>query len=458
MARIDNLTNFLTDVASAIKTKKGDNTPIQASNFDTEITNLPSGSTEPEEKDVNFYDYDGTRLYSYTKAEFLQLESLPSNPTHSGLTSQGWNWSLLNSQTYVNAYGMLDIGQMYVTDDGKTRIYISSKDALSVKVQLSINGTATIDWGDNSTSTITGTSTTTFKNTTHTYSTGGDYIIKISGTSAVYFSKPILTSNGASVPDVISKITKIELGNIGRTFGPTSSEGPCFKYYNLKSITIPKNITTIGNSCFNYCYNLKFLTLPDTVTTIYNTCFSNCYNLKLVTLPYNLSSIGNGLFGNCYNLKKVIFPYGIYTMTVGTSSSTTIGSGANNIEYIIAPFNISGTTIPYFCLNCSNLKTLVTNITDIGTNFASSCGTATKMIFLGDVTHIANNSFAYNICMEVYDFTHCSSVPTLDGTAFSNIKSNCKIVVPDSLYSTWKTTSNWSTYASNIVSASDYTE
>ena len=44
MARTDNLTNFLTDVSSAIKTKKGDNTPIKASNFDTEIANLPTGS------------------------------------------------------------------------------------------------------------------------------------------------------------------------------------------------------------------------------------------------------------------------------------------------------------------------------------------------------------------------------------------------------------------------------
>lgn len=40
MARINNLTNFLTDVASAIKTKKGDSTPILASNFDTEINEI----------------------------------------------------------------------------------------------------------------------------------------------------------------------------------------------------------------------------------------------------------------------------------------------------------------------------------------------------------------------------------------------------------------------------------
>ena len=43
MARTDTLINFLTDVAAAIKTKKGDSTPIPAANFDTEIANLPSG-------------------------------------------------------------------------------------------------------------------------------------------------------------------------------------------------------------------------------------------------------------------------------------------------------------------------------------------------------------------------------------------------------------------------------
>ena len=45
MARIDTLTNYLSDVAEAIKTKKGDDTPILASEFDTEITNLPSGGS-----------------------------------------------------------------------------------------------------------------------------------------------------------------------------------------------------------------------------------------------------------------------------------------------------------------------------------------------------------------------------------------------------------------------------
>lgn len=43
MARTDTLGHFLTDVADAIRTKKGTSDTIQASDFDTEIENLPSG-------------------------------------------------------------------------------------------------------------------------------------------------------------------------------------------------------------------------------------------------------------------------------------------------------------------------------------------------------------------------------------------------------------------------------
>lgn len=44
MARIDTLPHFLTDVADAIREKTGSSETIQASDFDTEIANIPSGS------------------------------------------------------------------------------------------------------------------------------------------------------------------------------------------------------------------------------------------------------------------------------------------------------------------------------------------------------------------------------------------------------------------------------
>ena len=52
-----------------------------------------SGGTLPtaQMKAVNFYDYDGTRLYSYTVEEAAALTELPPHPSHDGLICQGWN-------------------------------------------------------------------------------------------------------------------------------------------------------------------------------------------------------------------------------------------------------------------------------------------------------------------------------------------------------------------------------
>ena len=49
MARTNNLTDFLSDVADAIRTKKGTSETILASDFDTEIENLPSGGGDLDE-------------------------------------------------------------------------------------------------------------------------------------------------------------------------------------------------------------------------------------------------------------------------------------------------------------------------------------------------------------------------------------------------------------------------
>lgn len=71
MARTDTLPHFLTDVADAIRTKKGTQGTIQASDFDTEIENLPSGGNITTITDINnmlasFEDYLDTLVDNYT--------------------------------------------------------------------------------------------------------------------------------------------------------------------------------------------------------------------------------------------------------------------------------------------------------------------------------------------------------------------------------------------------------
>ena len=44
------------------------------------------GSSAASPKDVNFYDYDGTLVASYSLSEAQSLTALPDGPTHDGLT------------------------------------------------------------------------------------------------------------------------------------------------------------------------------------------------------------------------------------------------------------------------------------------------------------------------------------------------------------------------------------
>ena len=59
MARIDNLTNFLTDIANSIRNKKETTEPILASEFDNEINSL---SSKYSPRKISFMGYEGTEL------------------------------------------------------------------------------------------------------------------------------------------------------------------------------------------------------------------------------------------------------------------------------------------------------------------------------------------------------------------------------------------------------------
>ena len=93
MARIDSLGNFLTDVADAIRTKKGTTDTIKASEFDTEITNLPSGGGSSSKMPMARMQFinstkeeNSATTVTYNISNFLQLSvGLGSIPPFSGI-------------------------------------------------------------------------------------------------------------------------------------------------------------------------------------------------------------------------------------------------------------------------------------------------------------------------------------------------------------------------------------
>ncbi|MBO7275414.1 MAG: hypothetical protein J6V15_03465, partial [Clostridia bacterium] len=72
-----------------------------ADGYSAVTVNVPTGGESQPVNDVNFRDYDGTIVASYSAADFAELAALPENPTHDGLTAQGWNWALSDAKTYV---------------------------------------------------------------------------------------------------------------------------------------------------------------------------------------------------------------------------------------------------------------------------------------------------------------------------------------------------------------------
>ena len=166
-----------------------------------------------------------------------------------------------------------------------------------------------------------------------------------------------------------------------------------------------------------------------------STCqFQYCFNLKRVAMKFDsfTTTYSNGFYGMfmySYNIRKISFE----KMKFSTPNR-------------------------YFCYLVWNLQgevVIPSNVTVLtGDNF-SQCRSVTKYTFLGDVTTlgvVSGNIFGQPYsCME-WDFTHCTTVPTLYSTnVFTGIRSTAVIKVPAALESSWKTATNWSTYASYIV-------
>ena len=287
----------LTKVASAIREKSGtSDSLVYPDGFVTAIQAIQTGgsSTPGTPGDIMFYDYDGTIVTSWTLAELATKTALPDYPSHNGLICQGWNWSLADLKT---ANRKMNVGAMYVTDDGKTRMYIHLEEGRTSPVLgVCPNGTVDIDWGDGTVhDTLTGSSTSIAVYTSaHNYAAPGDYVIQLTVTGSMGFGSngPLVYTSNSDNRNYVYKnaIQKVELGSGVTRIGGYAFQNCC----NLSSITIPNIVTSIGNYAFNYCYNLSSITIPDGVTSTDNGAFSYCYGIAhlyfLSTTPPSVSS------------------------------------------------------------------------------------------------------------------------------------------------------------------------
>ena len=373
-------------------------------------TNIPSGKVSQPHKDVNFYDFENTILYSYTKAEFLALTEMPSVPETDVLKSQGWNWSFADAQAYVQEYGILNVGAIYTTQDGGTRIYLTISNDGILEIPLNFiqsnENAVTVNWGDNSTpETFSGT----IISTTHTYSSIGDYIINLipaegSTITLGYNSsqtKIIGTIQDNYIP-VRNMVNKIICGD-RCSLTATST---FYNFYNLQALSLSKSITTLHTEDFSST-SLDILIIPDTCTSITTSAFSRLNKAKTVIFPNTNINLTNNLFQNTSSIREFIIP----SSWTSTPSNLFANSACKGLTSIIIPKTV--TTINGGMIN-------------------------TSFIAYIDCSH------------------HTQVISATATNVFGTVGTDTKIIVPDALYDSWIAETNWANYVNNIIKKSDW--
>lgn len=438
---VNSLKTFLTNVADAIRTKTGSTDLINPQDFIQKIENINPDVTisQLDYKDVNFYDYDGTLLYAYTKDEALALEALPKAQKHEGLSFHGWNVTLADVLSTVSTYGKCDIGANYVTHDGKSRFYIAvpNDQNLSVELHGCGNGTGAvvIDWGDGNSETLEDDPTDW--DGYHTYSKPGNYCISVDKlTGSIYFGKTGGTPLMGTDPIKAAMLKRVEIG--GHKFVST------------------------GNSA-------------NRTASPWDYAFNNCVNLETISLP-KWSHLGSCVnqFYNCKSLRAIIVPNYTYSESIGDTVHQYVCTGCTSLKTVVFPVKckyasiesfkntgISKLIIPHFVSTqkasfsgCTQLQDVFfgSNLSLIGESSFSGCTSLSKLEFRSNISTIQTKAFQNCNNVKYYDFTKCTKIPSLaNSDAFSGINADCKIMVPYSLYYNWIKANNWSKYESNIT-------
>lgn len=227
------------------------------------------------------------------------------NVTENGMTME-------DVTDYASVQINADVVGYKVYNDGATHLYISVNEVTrKLALQMALYGSLAIDWGDGSTSTLTGTNSASTKRVSHEYAKGGFYHIRCvftpgtTGASCNFakgsnFGSVIFSdADGSANYAYRSVLLAIENGSAKTGFENV------FRYiYAVCYAHITD--TSLGTSAFNGSYALSKIDMPN-IVTIGNSAFGNCTGLGSVVIPASCTSIGDSAFSGCASLREIHF-------------------------------------------------------------------------------------------------------------------------------------------------------
>ena len=405
----------LTSIADSIRKKaKVTEKMTFPAGFVSAIEGIETGGSapvvveEPVEKDVNFYDYDGRRLFSYTAEEAAALTELPTPPARDGIQFQEWNWTI----DEVKKAKAADIGANCTTTDGKTRLYIKidnqARKDMTINLYQTTAGDISVDWGDGSAAETSGTAGDI--SLPHAYESAGEYTITLTVKADAkaglgHFSSPykqVFTGSGTN-PDNDTFSSNIHTNALIRA-------------------EIGADIADIENEAFYGCENLESINIPTSIAHIKADAFLDCRKLQWISNKHMLSMYNFALTEN--GLQRAAFGGGGYAY--GSSAAFQKNKGLRR-------------------------SVLPTHYSAIMSSDYNGCTALVEVICNNNIKKIGSMAFFGCYSLKKLDLTKNTEIATLESyNAFQKTASDLEILVPASLAEEWKKATNWTTYANNI--------
>ena len=197
---------------------------------------------------------------------------------------------------------------------------------------------------------------------------------------------------------------------------------------NLRSVTLPAGLLSIGPKTFMGCVSLEKVTytgydgdesfiLPDSVCVLGAYLFSGCESLTSIVLPTGdgtAVSAGTYLFDGCVNLTSVTFPQSGWTKLVSY-----MFRDCTSLESIAIPDTVT-TSATYAFDGCTSLErvTLSQSMTSISGYMFRNC-TSLESIAIPD-TVTTSATYAFDGCTSLERVTLSQSMTSISGYMFRN--------------------------------------
>ena len=159
---------------------------------------------------------------------------------------------------------------------------------------------------------------------------------------------------------------------------------------NLRITSLPSGITTIGSYAFGLTA-ISVTSLPDGITSIGTYAFYGCSNLALTSLPSGLTTIPTSCFQNCTRLALTSLPSGVTTI------DSSAFDGCTGLTISALPSGVQTINTSAFA-NCYaiTLTSLPDSVTTIGASAFARCVGMTSISCNGTITTMNNNAFTGN--------------------------------------------------------------